>query len=203
LIVWVEQETREADAVAQMLLDLREDVTMMLTGDTFPVTVGPLLRSSGWRGGTWVRYITPPDDVEEFVVEQSDGNAATGFLLFPSESYTPGEEWGAVNNFTGAQLRTDAGAVYGASTVTIIAGGGRMLFRVFETVPIDVFGVRSAGSITYSLNEPLKVSENGLLCNDSDARMALAGVAQPLTVGVCCAIPRPQNNFALGLDLKY
>jgi hypothetical protein len=93
----------------------------------------------------------------------------------------------------------------GASTVTVTAGGGRFLFRVYETVALSAGGVRdgSAGDIVYARNENLKISERGYLCNDPDARLAAAGVADPQVVGKCCMVPRQQNNYYLGLDLKY
>lgn len=186
-----------------MLQDLREDCTALYYGDGHPVMAGPALRATGWRGGTWVQYVDPGLLVDEFVVERSDGNATCGFLLFPPEAYNPGEEWGAVNNFTGMQLRTDGGAPSGSSTVTLFFGGGRYMFRVFETVPIDAFGVRSGGALTYNLHDPLKISENGLLCNDPDARLALVGIANPVSVCSCSAVPAARNNFALGVDMHF
>lgn len=183
---------------------LTDDLVVMIQADTYPVKAGPLMRASGWRGGQWVMYVPPTDDVDDYVVEVSDGTMAAGFTTFPSEAYTPGQEWGAVNNWTGEQLRTDQGSVGGASTITINASGGRYLFRVFEFVAIGLGGTRdgSAGNLTYTLNEDLKVSENGLLCNDPDARLALVGIANPIVVGICSALPANRNNFALGADIK-
>jgi len=190
--------------MGQITSNMMDDVIFQINGDKFSCKAGPLLRRTGWRGGLWVRYIDPGNDVDEYVVEASDGNEATGFIGFPSENYDPGENWGAVNNFTGVQLRDVQGSVYGASTITVTAGGGRMLFLVFETVPIDAGGARTPGAfITYNLNEDLKVSENGFLCNDSDARLNMVGVTAPLVVGKCCAVPHARNGFRLGMDLKF
>lgn len=193
--------------MSQQTRNLNDDVVIQINGDKYPVMAGPVLRSTGWRGGIWVRYVTVPEAnlVEEYIVEASDGNEAVGFLAFPSENYDPGENWGAVNNFTGVQLREAQGSVAGASTVTMTAGGGRFLFLVFETVALSPGGVRdgSAGFITYTLNENLKISENGFLCNDPDARLALVGVAAPLVAGKCCALPHSRNGFRLGLQLQF
>lgn len=183
---------------------LTDDLVVMIGADTYPAKAGPGMRFTGWRGGHWVMYVLPTDDVDDYVVEISDGTMACGFTTFPSEGYAPGEEWGAVNNWTGEQLRTDQGSVGGASTITINASGGRYLFRVFETVAIGPGGARdgTGGNLVYTLNEDLKVSENGLLCNDPDARLALVGIAAPIAVGICSALPAARNNWALGADIK-
>lgn len=189
--------------MSQQTPDLYADVIAQINGDKFPTGVGPLLRASGWRGGTWVRYVDPVNMVDEYVVEISDGNQATGFLLFPPEGYGIGEgDWGAENNYLGQQFRTNAGSVAGASTVTITAGGGRFLFKTHETLAINGAGAR-VDPATYTLNQMLYVSENGLLCGDTPARLVLAGVATPQLVGTCCAVPHARNGFRVGLDLKF
>ena len=189
--------------MSQMTPNITDDVIFQINGDKFPCVAGPVLRSTGWRGGLWVKYVPPTGNVDEFVIEASDGNEATGFIGFPSENYDPGDFAGAVNNFTGVQLRTGQGAVSGASTVTVTAGGGRFLFLVFETVALDVGGARAGGPISYSLNEDLRVSESGYLCNDSVANLAAAGVTNPLVVGKVCAVPHARNGYRLGMDLKF
>lgn len=189
--------------MSQQTPNMTDDVLFQINGDKFPCVAGPILRSTGWRGGLWVRYVPPVGLVDEYVVEASNGNEATGFIGFPSENYAPGDFAGAVNNFTGVQLRDGMGSVAGASTITVTAGGGRMLFLVFETVALDVGGARAGGAITYTLNEDLKISENGYLCNDSDANLAAAGVTNPLIVGKVCAVPHARNGNRLGMDLKF
>lgn len=185
--------------------NLMDDVIAQINGDKYPALAGPLLRASGWRGGLFVKYVPPTNDVDEYVVEASDGNEGTGFLLFPSENYDPSENWGAVNNFTGVQLRDLQGSVSGASTVTVTSGGGRYLFLVYETVALSAGGVRdgSAGDLAYNLNEDLKISENGYLCNDPDVNMAAAGIAVPLIVGQCVAVPAARNGRRLGLKCNF
>ena len=191
--------------MAEQTTNLTDDVVLVINGDKFPATVGPNLRAQGWQGGIWVKYIPPPNMVDEYVVEASDGNSTTGFLAFPSEDYDPGSFSGPVNNYTGVQLRTEQGSRAGASTVTITAGGGRFLFRIFETVAIGPGGLRdgTGGFITYNLNEDLVVSENGFLCNDPDVRLAMVGIATVMIVGKCCAVPHVRNGNRLGLDLKF
>lgn len=182
------------------MLDESGDVVVQRKGDSLNAFAGPLLKSSGWRGGQWVRYV-PPTGVDDFVIEASDGNDATGFILFPSEFYGRDESFGAVNNLTSYVLRSND--VSGAGTVCVMAGGGRMLFLLYETVALDGLGVRAGGPITYTLNEDLKLSERGWLCNDSDANLNAAGVTRPNTVGKCSLVPAERNNMRLGLDLKF
>lgn len=189
--------------MSQQTPNLVDDVIFQINGDKFPCTAGPILRSTGWRGGLWVKYVPPVGLVDEYVVEASDGNEATGFIGFPSENYEPGSFAGPMNNYTGVQLRTGQGSVAGASTITVTAGGGRMLFLVYETVALNGAGVRAGGAITYTLNEDLKISENGYLCNDSDVNLAAAGIASPLIVGKVCAVPHARNGNRLGMDLKF
>ena len=190
--------------MSQITRNLTDDLVFMVYADKYPVKAGPGLRQTGWRGGLFVMYVPPTDPVDEYVVEVSDGTMCCGFLSFPSEAYDPGEEWGAVNNYTGVQLRDDQGSVSGASTVTVNSSGGRYLWKMYETVAIGPGGLRdgSGGNLVYQLNEDLKVSENGFLCNDPDARLALVGIATPVVVGICSAVPTAWNAWYLGADIK-
>ena len=177
------------------------DVQLMFPGDRFPVIAGPTLRTNGWRGGVFVQYATATDD---FTVEISDGNSACGFILFQSEDYdlTPpnGTGPGSPQNFLATQYRNPTG---GNNVVTMINGGTRAYFRVFETVALNGAGARAGGPITYTLNEDLKISENGLLCNDSDVNLAAAGVTTPIVVGIVSAVPSAANGNRLCIDMKY
>ena len=182
------------------------DVELMFPGDRFPVWCGPTLLSTGWRGGLFVQYVTGTDS---FTVEISDGNMAAGFLLFPSENYTQNQPGsfgagadllvGSNANYMAAQPATGVG---GQNVMTIVEGGTRAYFKAFETVALAA-GTRSGGAITYTLNEDLKISENGLLCNDSDGALGAAGVATVQVVGIVSAVPSAGNGGRLCLDMKY
>jgi len=177
------------------------DVQLMFPGDRFPVIAGPTLRANGWRGGIWVQYVAANDD---FTVEISDGNDSCGFILFQAEDYdlSPpmGTGPGSPQNFLAAQYRNPVG---GNNVVTMINGGTRAYFRMFETVALDALGNRAGGAITYTLNEDLKISENGLLCNDTDVNLAAAGVTTPIVVGIVSAVPSAANSNRLCIDMKY
>jgi len=190
----------------------RLDVELFVPGDRYTVIVGPTLRSTGWRGGTWVMYVD--SDEGDFVVEASDGTKATGFLLFASENYeisrqdgwysgsdgvSPNAWVGSSANYLAHQPATGVG---GQNVVTMVNGGSRMFFKVYETVALSG-GTRSGGTISYSLHDELKVSENGLLCNDSDAELALAGISTPQVVGIVSAVPAVRNGNRLCLDMKF
>jgi hypothetical protein len=179
----------------------------MFPGDKFPVTVGPLLRASRWRGGRWVRYVAGAQD---HTVEASDGNEVAGMLLFPSEHYgmsQPGSfgigdrllSVGSSANYTSGQPATGVG---GQNVMTMINGGTQAYFKMYETQRL-VAGARTGADIVYSLNEDLKISENGLLTNDSDGDLVTAGVTTPHVVGIVSAVPAPRNLNRLCLDMKY
>ena len=183
-------------------LDDSLDVELMFPGDRFPVSVGPILRSTGWRGGIFVMFVTSTK--EDFVVELSDGSNVAGFLLFQSEKYEPlqpgGSGVGSPANFLSHQFRNPVG---GNNVITMISGGTRSYFKVFETVALGGGGLRNGGAASYTLNEPIKISENGLLCNDSDVNLNAAGVATPTVVGIVSAVPSSINGNRLCVDLKY
>jgi hypothetical protein len=182
------------------------DVELMFPGDRFPVVAGPDLLTTGWPGGLFVRYITGNQD---FTVEVSDGNEAAGFLLFQSENYSrlqPGSDGvspnavvGSPENFLSHQFLEGNG---GQNVATLIEGGTRAFFKRYETTALAA-GTRSGGPITYVLNEPIKVSENGLLCNDSDVALAAAGVTTPQVVGIVSAVPSDRNGNRLCIDMKF
>ena len=107
---------------------------------------------------------------------------------------------GSPENFIAKQFRNPVG---GNNVATMVNGGTRAYFRVFETVALGGGGLRNGGAASYTLNEPLKISENGLLCNDSDVNLNAAGVASPTVVGIVSSVPSAKNDNRLCVDLKY
>ena len=179
------------------------DVELHFPGDRFPVTVGPVLQSTGWRGGLWVMYVDDPD--EEYVVEVSDGTGAAGFLLPQSESYlnsVPNRRYGGQRGSPADWTNQRFRANIVANVVTMVSGGTRALFEMYETTAL-VGANRTGASITYTLNQPLKVSENGLLTNESDGALTGVGITSPVVVGIVSGVPRERNDFRLSVDLKY
>lgn len=179
--------------------DAAGDVELFFSGDRFPVVTGPVLRRNGWRGGTFVMFVSGSQD---FTVEISDGSSTCGFLLFQSEDYdlTPplGTGPGSPENYIAKQFRNPTG---GNNVATIISNGTRAYFKVYETVALTPLGTRTGGPITYALNDRLRVSENGLLCNDSENDLIAAGVTTPVTVGIVSAVPSDSNNNRLCMDM--
>lgn len=169
-------------------------------GDRFQVVAGPTLRRTKWRSGTWVRYVEGEAD---FMVEKANGVYTCGFLLYGSEDYTDARI-SNYRNFSSYQNTGGNAVARGGATLTLVTGGGRFLFAEFETQALNPQGQRDPNlPITYTLNEDLRISENGLLCNDSEALIKLAtGGNQAPPVGVCSKTPSTENN-KLGLDLKY
>lgn len=180
-----------------------ENLEILTPGDRFPCTIGPLLRRSKWKGGTWVRYVEDVNSTDSFTVERSDGIHTCGFLIYGSEDYD-NARISTYRNYTSYQNTSPIANDLGTATLTLVAGGGRFLFKQFETQALDAQGQRNGGAIVYNLNDELKVSENGLLCNDEDARLLLAtGGAKTLIIGTCCLIPTEANGQKLGLDYKF
>ncbi len=186
-----------------MSIDLNitsEDLTVMKHGDRSPVTAGSILRRSRWKAGIWVKYVENENSASEFTVERSQGVYATGFLMYGSEDYTDARQ-SNYRNFTSYQQTGPLASASGASVLTMVMGGGRFLFTQFEEFRLDAQGNRTIPA-NYQLNQDLKVSENGILCNDDSADLiAKHGGPVALLVGVCCKTPG--NDGKLGLDLKY
>lgn len=175
------------------------DVDVRNRSAYLPVTAGPILRAEKWKGGTFVMYATSTTG-EEFTVERSDGNNVAGFLLNPSEGflyYAPGPDFGSVANFTNYQPALGVG---GQNVVTMVVDGVRAHFRYFEQLAL-AGGVRNVAA-TYALNDSLYVSENGYLCNDSEAELMAAGILTPNFVGIVSAIPSTRNGGKLCADLR-
>jgi hypothetical protein len=181
--------------------ETHHDLDIIRNGDRFTVTAGPNLRRDKWRAGVWVMYVEDESSTTSFTVEKSDGIYTAGFLIYESENYNSTHS--GYRNFTSYQNTTPTSSPGGSATLTLVAGGGRFLFREFETQALNAQGQRTGGPITYSLNEELKVSENGKLCNDPDANLLVAtGGQKTLVVGICCFVPTEQVP-KLGLDYKY
>lgn len=181
-----------------------DDLYVVKAGDKLTATAGPLMRASGWRAGQWVRYVEPQvPPVSEYTVEKSNGVTAAGIILYGSENYT-NPRVSTYRNYTSYQNASSFMAVSaGSSVVTILLGGGRYLTFMYETVSLNVFGVRAGPPAVYSINEYLKISENGLLCNDPDALLLLAtGGTEVILAGNCSKIPSARDP-RLGLDMKY
>ena len=180
-----------------------ESVEMLTAADKFPVTIGPEIRKEGWLGGQFVKYVSNEVRTSEFTVEKSKGVEGAGFLLFGSENYSD-PRTSTYRSFTSYQnMSPISTAVGGSNVVTMISGGARCLFRNHETISLNAQGQRSGGATVYSLNENLKISENGLLCNDADNLLLVAtGGGEVIKVGLCCKTPSTEDP-RLGLDLKY
>jgi hypothetical protein len=185
-----------------MINVVKEDITVIRNGDRFRVTAGPILRRTKWKGGTFVRYVEDETATDEYTVERSDGIGVAGFVIYGSEDYTDPQ----ISNYRNYTSYQNAGALAnanGTAVLTVVAGGGRFLFAEYETISLDIAGVRQGPPITYVLNQNLKVSENGLLCNDPDDRLLLAtGGEETVVVGIVCKVPSSIEP-KLGLDLKY
>ena len=183
-----------------------QDVVVLRPGDRLQAEVAPggTLVGPGWRGGLWVQYVTPVGP-NMFEVDASNGLNVAGFLLRASERPPPFTNsfdgrvytWGSEYNLTGIQ----PGSNIAAKPVSLITGGGRFIFRIFESLLL--VGPNRTGALkTYTLNETLFVSERGFLTNDQGGELT-GLIGTPVPVGTCSMAPSVENGFRLGLDLKY
>ena len=178
-----------------------DNLDIIRNGDRFQCTIGPILRSERWKGGTWVKYVEDKSSTDSFTVERSDGIYTCGFVMYGSEDYTNARQ-STYRNFTSYQNTSPIANALGTASLTLVAGGGRFLFKEFEEFRLDGQGNRTIPA-NYQLNQDLKVSENGLLCNDEDARLlAKTNGTKTLLVGICCLVPTTEVP-KLGLDYKY
>ena len=100
-----------------------ENLDIIRNGDRFAVTIGPLLRRSKWKGGTWVKYVENELDTTSFTVEKSDGIYTCGFLIYGSEDYDNARV-SNYRNFTSYQNTSSIAPALGTATLTLVAGGG-------------------------------------------------------------------------------
>lgn len=182
-----------------------QDLQVLIPGDTLPVTPGPIMRRTRWVGGVYVMFVSPID-VNDWLVEVSNGITAAGFIMSPSENYQDPRGGGGYRNWTSMQPsnRELTTLASGASTQTMVAGGGRFLFKHYETISLTALGVRTGPPLVYNLNDNLYVSENGLITNDDPARIMLAtGGSQVVLVGVLSTVPNARSAFRVGMDHKF
>lgn len=168
-----------------------DDVMVMKRGDFIPVNAGPALRASKWRGGTFVKFSDNQDpSVAERTVEVSDGVIAVGFLVNPSENYANHRQSNPYN-YTSFQPGNVFSSPSGTSVVTMAMIGGSMYtFRVYETEALGPGGTRDGGPISYSMNDTVYVSENGIICNDDPTYiMAATGGSSVVEVGFVHKVP--------------
>lgn len=174
------------------------DVELLRAGDKIIAYLGPILKSRPYRGGLFARYSIGDQD---FVIEQSDGNSYCGCIFLQSENYAPippiGNGPGSPENYTSIQPINPLSP----GVVTLLAGGNRAYFKMFETVQLNG-GVRNGPPIVYVLNEPLRISENGLLCNDPVDELLLVDITTPQVVGIVSATPLDRNSWRLGVDMR-
>jgi hypothetical protein len=168
---------------------------------TTPVALDLSLRTNGYPAGLFVKYIAPDNPVHDWVVVASDGITANG-LLWDMQTQDDVQR-GSVNSWLAMRPATPALTAHrsGATTVTMFAGKLIAIFRNFEKVALTAAGTRTGGPAVYAVGQPLKVSENGLLCNDPDAfLLAATGGSAVVRAGTCNAAPS-QTGGRVGADV--
>jgi len=159
----------------------KNDVQVIVWGYRYPIKIGGTLMTQPWRGGTFVKFISDftvdratPDEWNGFLVRSSINEEGCHTLVSTNSQKTIGQTL----------------CVYGAYE-----------FLQFETESVNQRrakqGLASLGApalpaqiLTYSINQMLFVSSNGLLTNEEE-------VVGALSVGYVMATP-PTNQGYLG-----
>lgn len=175
-----------------------DDVEPMVWGDKLTCSAGSTLQRTGWKAGTFAMYVAGSVGEPYFTVERSDGIGVAGFILYGSEDYSD-TRIGGYHNYTSIQKRYPNGP----NTITVMIGGGRYFFRNYEKVALAADGTRTGGPAVYGFNNILKVSENGLLCNDPDGYLLLATGGAVTVPFAMCSRPPVVDDPRMGVDMRY
>lgn len=165
------------------LLTQGRDCVPFHKGDSMPIKIDAAMASSGWTGGTFVRWVS--DGTGEPCVTRADGRYC---------GFTP---WGSSESADQYTSMTTAFSKY--QYITLFFGGNFMATRSYEKY---TYASRHAGPLVplvYTPQQFLYVSENGYItCEDeSDPAVNAGGLfpdGTPITVrflyfGLCAAPP--------------
>jgi len=182
----------------------RLDVNILQKGQHSPVELGPTIRASGWRGGTFVTYagpnaptIVPMGNTGKMlgIVEISTGVSTCGFLLYASTTNISDDP-----EFMSSYAPEQTGVA------SVCRNLGKYKFWFYETQPV---AYRTAGTgpatLTYALNGTLYVSSDGLLTCEQET----IGGKSAQAVGKCFHTPQTEVLHAglnvgayVGLDVS-
>ena len=173
---------------------LNRDLALLRKGDAISVKLHPNLIARGWTGGTFVRWVD--DGTGDHAVDLANGLAA-GYIPFGSDE-------------TGDRYTSIAGQNQRYGYATMCFGGAFFYTKIYER---ETYQSRNGGPtayLTYQANQPMYVSENGILtCEDeSDPAVNPGGLfpdGNPIYVrfnpiGVCVVTPSTNTNNYIGIQ---
>jgi hypothetical protein len=161
------------------------DCVVFVKGETFAVAVSPAMIAGGWPGGQGVQWTTSSGDA--FTVTYSNGLFG-GFLLWGSD-----ESADQYTAMTGQQL------TYGYAVM--VAGKGLISTKSYEQY---TYASRTGGgplvSLVYTAPAPLYFSLRGLWTIEDELTLTGSPLAPAMQTGVVAQVPKPVNEFFLGLQ---
>ena len=160
------------------------DLILFAKGDNYTAVPGPIMRSTGWRGGQAVRWVTGVND--EITVELSDGRYGA-VILYGSDEL--------------ADMHTGmSGSQITAKWITTAPGGSLISTSSYEKY---TWASRQAGPLVplvYTYNQILYFSLNGNWTNEDEATLSGAAWAPNFFTGFVAQVPKALNNFFLGVQ---
>lgn len=160
------------------------DCIVFFKGETHMVVPDAAMLAGGWAGGQGVRWVTSTTD--EFTVTYSDGLWG-GFLLWGSDE--------SADKFT-AMTRNQV--VYG--TAVMMAGGAVLSTSSYEKY---TWASRMGGPLVplvYGASETLYFSARGLWTIEDEMTLSGHVLAPAVPTGFVAQVPKPINQFFLGIQ---
>lgn len=161
-----------------------KDVVVLYKGDACVAVPSDSLLVSGWKGGQGLMWTEASTD--KFVVSISDGR-------FSSFAYCGSDETG--DRFTGLTMNQ----VY-SKHVTVISGSSLISTSTYEKY---TWASRQSGSlvqIVYEPNQQLYFSLRGYWTNEDEATLSGSSHAPNSLAGFVTTLPKPINNYYLGVQ---
>jgi hypothetical protein len=158
---------------------------LFVKDDVFIVSVDDTMLQGGWPGGQGVQWVN--SDIDEFVVTYSSGLFG-GFLLWGSDE--------SADKFTAMTRQQIA---YGYAV--LCAGSALISTSSYEKY---TYASRIGGPplvpLVYSINDELFFSLRGLWTKEDELTLSGSPLAPALNAGRVMQIPRPINQFFLGIQ---
>jgi len=158
--------------------------TVFFKGETHMVVPDAAMLAGGWEGGQGVRWVASTTD--EFTVTYSDGLWG-GFLLWGSD-----ESADRFTSMTRNQIVYD--------TAVMMAGGAMISTSTYERY---TYASRLGGPLVplvYVASESLFLSSRGLWTNEDEMTLSGHALAPALVAGFVAQVPKPINQFYLGIQ---
>lgn len=162
------------------------DCVVFFYGDRQTVTVDQAMVTGGWPGGQGVRWVNASAGVDDRIVTYSNGLYG-GFLIYGSDE-------------TGDQFTSMTRQQPYWRYATMFSGGCLISTSSYEKY---TYASRLAGplvSLVYLPNDILYFSLRGLWTKENELSLSGDPLAPAFFVGFVAQIPKPVNNFFLGVQ---